>query len=339
MARKVPPGNENDYERLRLLSRVLNMYYKEGVSQAIIARSLGVSMSKVSRLLSQARDEGVVEITFRLPYQHSFDQGDRLQANFGLEEAIVVPTIWPSEPAMVEIVGQVGASILTGRLRDGDLIAISGGRTLHALVQAVKVKRRYDVRVVPMMGGVQGSGTLDVNYLALSLAEKLGGMAFQLHAPLAVDSAEQREALISMGPVKEILDLARRANVAVVGIGSISYNGLFGRATTGLPGYGHAAASLPDDLQEIVNKYGDLGQIAARIYDPLGQPRALEYDSRVVGLGLDEIKKIPLSIGLAADPVKAFGVLGALRGEFVKILVTDEAAASAVLERLNDQRR
>lgn len=337
MARKVTLTNENEYERLRLLSRALNMYYKEGVSQADIARSLGVSMSKVSRLLSQARDEGMVEITFRLPYQHSFDQGDRLQANFNLEEVIVVPALWPNEPAMVEIVGQVGANVLVQRLRDGDLIAISGGRTLHALVQAVKARRRYNVRIVPMMGGVQGSGTLDVNYLALQLAEKLGGMAYQLHAPLAVDSAEQREMLISMGPVKEILDLARQASVAVVGIGSISYNGLFGQATTALPNYGRAAVSLPEDLQDLVNKYGDLGQIAARIYNPYGQPSALEYDCRVVGLALDEIKKIPLCIGLAADAVKAIGILGALRGEFIKILVTDETAASAVLDQFGQQ--
>lgn len=339
MARKVTPTKDDEYQRLRLLSRVLNMYYKEGVSQADIARSLDLSISKVSRLLSQARDEGVVEITFRLPYQHSLDQADRLQASFGLEEVVVVPTVWPSEPAMAEIAGQVAANVLARRLRDGDLVAISGGRTVHALVQALKVKRRYNVSVVPMMGGVQGSGTLDVNYLALSLAEKLGGKAYQLHAPLTVDSAEQREALISMRPVKEILDLARQANVAVVGIGSIKYNGVFGRATTGLPGYGRTSASIPKDLQAIIDDHGDLGQIAARIYDPNGRPSVNEYDSRVVGLGLDEIKKIPLTVAAAADPVKAIGILGALRGGLVKILVTDEAAADAVLEYVDRQHR
>jgi DNA-binding transcriptional regulator LsrR (DeoR family) len=81
--------------------------------------------------------------------------------------------------------------------------------------------RAYQVEVVPILGAVQGQINTDVNYLAAHMAERLGGKAYQLHAPAFVETREHCETLKSMGPVKEILDIARRANIALLGRGTV----------------------------------------------------------------------------------------------------------------------
>ena len=77
-------------------------------------------------------------------------------------------------------------------LRDGDVICISGGKAVFEVVKATEPKAKYDVTVVPATGGVQGRDHTDVNFLASELAGRLGGRSYLLHAPIFVDSAEEK---------------------------------------------------------------------------------------------------------------------------------------------------
>ena len=43
---------------------------------------------------------------------------------------------------------------------------------------------------MPVLGAVQGQVTTDMNYLAARLAERLGGKAYQLHAPALSDTPQ-----------------------------------------------------------------------------------------------------------------------------------------------------
>ena len=49
-------------ERLRILTDISEMYYIQGKTQSQIAHVLNFSRSTVSRLLTEARQEGIVEI-------------------------------------------------------------------------------------------------------------------------------------------------------------------------------------------------------------------------------------------------------------------------------------
>jgi DNA-binding transcriptional regulator LsrR (DeoR family) len=161
-----------------------------------------------------------------------------------------------------------------------------------------------------------------MNYLATNLAERLGGKAYQLHAPAFVDSREQCQALNSMGPVKEILDIARRASVALLGVGTVD-------AETSR--FVQLTALSADDLKHIADDCGGVGEIAAHVYTIEGQPCGQEYADRVIGLTLAEIHNIPFRIGVAATEAKAKPIYGALRGGYLHALITDEAAACGVL--------
>ncbi len=311
------------YETIRLINIILNLYYMEELTQTEIAQRLGLSTAKVNRLLQQAREQGYVNITIRTPYQHLFTLENRLKAVFGLQEVIVIPTLAESGTSTLNALGSVAANFLLDHLRDGDILAITPGTTVQAVARSLDTSKNYQVVIVPILGASQGQIESDMNYLATNMAERLGGKAYQLHAPAFVETPEQCELLSSMGPVKEILDIARRASIALLGVGTLNAES---------SRFVQFTALSAEDLKLIADVCGGVGEIAAHVYTIDGQPCAKEYVDRVIGLTLAEIRNIPFRIGVAATAAKALSIYGALRGGYLHALITDEAAACKVLE-------
>jgi DNA-binding transcriptional regulator LsrR (DeoR family) len=313
----------SDYDDARLISRVLYLYYVEELTQSEVAQQLGLSTPKVNRLLQQARRQKMVEITIHTPFQNLFDLETRLQSIFNIREAVVIPRMAENAITMVHTLGRAGANYLLEHLHDGDVIAIGGGTTVHAVVEAITAERSYDVDVVPVVGGVQGRVTTDVNYLAAQLAERLGGRAYQLHTPAFVETSAQREALMKMAPIKEILDIARRANIALLGMGGVDPE---------TSRFVQFTALSQEEMNQIMTTYAGVGEILAIVYDITGKPCAPDYADRVVGLTIEELERIPMRIGVAGTAIKALPVYGALRGGYFHTIITDEAAAQGVLD-------
>lgn len=312
-----------DYQDAQLISRVLNLYYVEELTQAEVGRRLGLSTAKVNRLLKQAHQSGMVEINIHTPFQHLFDLESRLEAIFGITDVVVIPPVAEDPETFPYTLGRAAANYLLERLRDGDVVGVGGGTGVHSVVRALDPPRSYDVTIVPMIGAVQGRVTTDVNYLATQMAERLGGKAYQLHAPAFAETKEQRDTLKRMGPIKEILDIARQANIAVLGVGTVDAE---------QSRFVEFTALSREDLEQVASACGGVGEVLAYVYNRQGQPCADEYADRVVGLTLRELQRIPAIIGVAATASKALPVYGALRGSHIRSLVTDEAAAKGVLQ-------
>ncbi|MBZ0303145.1 MAG: sugar-binding transcriptional regulator [Anaerolineae bacterium] len=319
-------ANHSDYDHLRLISRVLTLYYIEGQNQSDVAKALGLSTAKVNRLLKQAREQGLVEITIRTPFQHLFEQEKQLQTRYQIPEAVIIPQLADEPEAVLHTVGRAAADYLLQRLRDGDTICISGGKTMNAIVQSIEPRRKYDVRVVPATGARQGKHYTDVNYLAAQLAERLGGEAYKIHAPVFVDTVEERDLLLGMRHISEVLELARGAQIALVGIGSV---------IPGASSYFDLMSSMAmsaADWNRIIHEEDACGEIFAYLYNRQGQLCMPDFNQRVVGLTLADLQAIPLVIGVAATPEKVLPIYGALHGHYLKTLITDEATASGALE-------
>lgn len=316
-----------DYENARLISRILMMYYIEDINQAEIGRQLGLSTAKVNRLLKQARSQGMVKSVIHSPYQHLFDLEHQLEKITGVKQAIVVPKLSDNPDLVIQSVGQAAATFFLKHLRDNDTVCVGGGRTLSAMIQSISTDQIYDILVVPALGGVQGRHFTDVNNLSAELAKRVGGRSFQLHVPAFTDTSEEREALCNLRQVREVLDMARQAQIAVVGIGTISPD---------TSSYFQFTSLSPQKLSQIHEEHSGIGEVLARVIDPAGNPCASEYAERVVGLDLEELRAIPLSIGVASLPDKAVPVAAALRGGYLKTIVTDEITASEVLAILQN---
>ncbi len=320
--------NNYNFEEARLISKVLTLYYSDSVIQSEIGKKLGISTAKVSRLLKVARIHGLVEVNIKIPYQHIYELENQIEQVTHVPKAIVVPILTDNPASILQTVGQAAADYLLEQLRDGDTICMGGGQNLDAMVQALKPQRKFKVNVIPAIGGVQGRNETDVNNLADQLAKKLGGHSYQLHAPAFTDSVQEREALLSLRQIKEMLDAARQAQIAMVGIGKID---------AGISSYIHFTSLPAQELRQIICEKSAVGEVLAHMINAQGEACASEYTSRVVGISLDDLRAIPLSIGVAALETKAVPVAAALRGGLVKTIVMDEVTARKVLSLFQGQ--
>ena len=153
--------------------------------------------------------------------QALFDLEGRFREATGLETVRITPSASANPQTILHQVGEAAASLLLETIRDGDTVCITGGKGVSAVVEALSPERAYDIEVVPATGLVQGKHYTDVNHVATQMADKLGGHAFLIHAPLFADSVAEKKMLMKMKSVTDAFDRARKARVALVGIGSI----------------------------------------------------------------------------------------------------------------------
>jgi len=314
-----------DYDSARLLSRVLSLYYQENMKQSDIGKILGLSTPKVNRLLKQAKNQGLIQISINAPFQKIFDLEQKLKKYTKLQDAYVIPKISLDEEMNLQNLGKAAATVLLECLKPGDIICLSGGLAVYHVVNAVETKQKYDVRVVPALGGVQGRHHTDVNYLASELAHRIGGRAYEMHAPAILDSQLERDSISSLRQVKEIVELAKQSTIAMVGIGSLhSETSSFFQFTY----------MSQDEVREIINDQKAVGEVLAHVYNIDGQECAHDYRNRLIGINLDDLKKIPVSIGIASSTNKINSIIGALHGGIINTLVTDETAAIGIISDL-----
>jgi DNA-binding transcriptional regulator LsrR (DeoR family) len=313
------------YEAARQIYSVLVMHFQEGITQAAIAKQTKLSHAKVNRLIKQGREMGMVEISIRSPYQALFDLEGRFREATGLEIVRITPTASGNPDTILRQVGAAASSLLLEVLRDGDTICITGGKGVSAVVETLNPDRAYDVEVVPATGLVQGKHYTDVNHVATQMAEKLGGRAYLIHAPLFAESTREKRMLGETKSVADAFDRARRARIGVVGIGSILASD---------SSYYDLHPTSRDDRAEI-ERAGAAGELLAHLIDRHGNLCSYGLNKRLVAMSPKELDDIPLSIGVAAGSSKVAPICAALRGKHLKALVLDEATATAVLDQMD----
>jgi len=306
-----------------LLAQVASLYYEDRLTQDEIARRVGTSRSTISRMLGQAREAGVVEIVVHYPWKTAPELEDVLRARFGLRQARVLSVCGQSYDETLRGLGALAARYVESILADGMVLGISWGVAVHSTVRALRPERHIPITVVQMVGAVgEGDPLMDGTDLARLLANACGGEYRYLHAPLIVEDARAREALLQEPRIRDTLRLAGQADVALVGIGAPTpevYSLL-------------RAGYVDREALARLRAQGVVGDICARHYDAQGHVMDIELNHRIVGIELEALHGIGQVIGVAGGEAKAEAILGALRGGHVNVLVTDDAAARKVLE-------
>jgi len=313
-------------ERTELLARVASMYYEDNLTQDEIARRVGTSRSTVSRMLQEAQGAGVVEIIVHYPWKTAPEIEEELIARFHLCQARVLLERGQPYEEILRGLGVLAARYIESIVGEGgersDILGISWGVAVHSTVRALRPGRRLPIMVVQMVGAVgEGDPLIDGPELARLLASAYGGEYRHLHAPLIVEDAHTREVLLGEPRIRETLRLARRADVALVGIGAPQ------PAVYSLLRAGYVDREALAQLRA----QGVVGDVCARHYDAQGNVLDIELNQRIVGIELEALHDIEQVIGVAGGEAKMEAILGALRGGHVNVLVTDDATARKVL--------
>jgi DNA-binding transcriptional regulator LsrR (DeoR family) len=313
-------------EELRLLARVAHLYYEKGLNQSAIAKQLDLSQATISRLIRRATDEGIVRITVSMPPGIYAYLEDALLAKYGLKEAIVVDCEAPDDEERIQhALGSAAAFYIENTLKKGDVIGISSwSGTLLAMVDAMHpLSRPADARVVQILGGV-GNPDAEVHAARLTdrLAKLIHGSAMFLAAPGVVGSEEARRILLEDQYVSEAVALFEQITVALVGIGSVQPSRLLARS-----GNIFSAEEL-----DRVRDEGAVGDICLRFFDANGRVVNTSLGKRVIGISLEQLQHVPRTVGVAGGARKHDAIRGALRGQWINVLITDRFTAQALVQ-------
>lgn len=311
-------------DEIRLIARVARLYYEGGLKQPEIAQRLQLSQPKVSRLLKQAIDRDIVRITVRVPVGVQAELEEALESEYGLLEAVVVDTSAIDEAQLMRDLGQAAAYHLETTIRSGEVVGISSwSATLLAMVNAMRPVTASDIRVVQILGGV-GSPAAEVHATELTrrLADVLGGEPILLPVPGVVGSNQAREVLEEDEHVQRALTLFPDITVALVGIGTVQPSPMLARSGN----------VFSDDELGLVTRAGGVGDICLRFFDDRGRSTKSALDTRVIGLTLEQLQRVPRSVAVAGGERKVTAIKGALTGGLVSHLITDRSTAVRLLE-------
>lgn len=308
-----------------LLHTAAQMYYDEDATQAQVAARLNVSRATVSRLLSEARRRGIVQITVVPPERRSTDAlAEQVATKLGLTQVFLSAPLPGSEVSNGAdgVMGRVlapavGRALLAAGLMAGDVLLVSSGRTMYE-VSRFELPRLPGVLVAPTVGGTdQPEGWFQTNEIARRVAEQIAGRAMYLFAP-ALPGADLYATLQHDPTIQRVLQLWPRARCVLTGVGA------------------------PPVLRSLAPQFVDLsstafmeavGDICTRFFDREGRPVSFPGVERLIAVELEALTRIPVVVAVAAGEDKVAPLVAGARAHYFNQLVTDPPTAEQIVAR------
>lgn len=307
---------------LKLMYKIARAYYDEGLTQQAIGVKFGLSRIKVGRLLEKARKEKLVNITIQEPkIDADIELENRIEKKYKIDEVILVPRNVDHQRTLRSL-GRATADFLDRVISGDEVIGITWGGTMLAMVDALHSNNWPNMRIVQLLGGL-GSSQADMYAadLTMRMAQMFGAKARLLSAPGIVPTKEICDALRKEQQIEETLELGKKADIAIVGLG---------RPTSSSPVIRHGILT-PDELTEL-EKQGAVGDIGLRFMDASGRKIQNEINNRIIGLDFEEYKNIRKLVGIAAGPEKYEVVKASLIGNLLSVLITDSEIGKRLVE-------
>ena len=297
------------------------LYYVDDLTQAEIALRLGVSRASVANYLGEARRTGIVRITLEPDTLARAELSRALGERFRLRSAIVVPSL-PGRAAE-ERIGRAGARALAAMLEPGDTVGVAWGRTVLAAARAAEPAGLEALTICQLSGSSSSTADFAPELCTTLLANGLGARCANLHAPAVLSSRDLRDRLLAEPALQRQFTLIRAANKIVFGVGEVGPGSTF--AESGMVDGAALDAIIAEDRAKAV--------VIGRLIDAEGRSVPSPVDDGIVGISLDEVRRVPVRLCLAGGVRKLEAIRAALAGDFVTHLVTDSQTAALLTER------
>lgn len=316
------PGDPDQYQgnRSRDALRAAQMYYLQDLTMNAIARELRTSRSTVSRLLSMARETGLVQIQVNNPSERAPALEQQIRRRFGVE-AHVVPVADSGNDSEVLDRVAIQAARTIGPLVDSNaIIGVAWGSTLSAVSHHLTRKQTHDSAIVQLngAGNTQTTGITYASEILRRFGQAYGARVEQFPVPAFFDHAATKTAMWEERSVRRILDLQRRMTMAIFGVGSIG---------AGIPSHVYSGGYLDREDLETLETDRVVGDVATMFFRADGTHRDILLNTRSTGPNLDDLRAVQRRICVVSGESKIDGLRGALAAGLATDLILDEGCA------------
>jgi len=307
-----------------LTTKVCRMHYLMNMSKKEIAGKVGISRFRVSRIIQQAREDGIVTIHIRESHPTSSKIEEQLEQRFSLKYAVVVEPPEYSYDMIMRSIGTSAAEQLLNLLDNGDIFGMTWGATVNEVVKSLPQKVERKIEVVQITGGLE-QVAIDVNAMDIvrRIAQIFDAPSHVLFAPAFVNTKAAHDALMANPGVRKTVEMFDQVNVAISGIGAFSV-----QLTSNLLMSGNLSKQ---DVEELREQHA-VGDVFGHFYDKDGNICDTSLEERFMGIDIAQLRNVKYSIGVAGSKHKSRAILGALRGGLINILVTDNLTACEILK-------
>ncbi len=295
-----------------LKTKVAWLYYMEGMTQDEISKTLGLSRSRVLRILASSRQSGMVQIrvTTKLSYCVSLERA--LETRYGLERAIVIPKPQDAS-ATQDIIGSVLGGYLSENIPEKATIGLGWGKTLSASLPGIEYRDQTGISVLSMLGGLTRVSGANPSEFAWRLADRLNAECYLMAAPVFAPDARTREALLSHPGIQEIFRRASRLDLAILSVGDLSPFSTVSEYFL-----------LERDELAALQAAGAVGDVLCRFIDADGNIIDHPVNERVVAVDPRDLRGARKLVLASGGWQKYEVIRGAMRLLKPHVLITDE---------------
>jgi len=234
-----------------------------------------------------------------------------------VENVLIVPGNSDENDLILKDIGKTAALYLKKIIKDDYIIGITGGSTMAQVADEMpKIKSKDNVLVLPARGGLGKDVETQANSIAAKLAKKLDGNYRLLHAPDSIEK-ETLEVLLKLEDVKETLELIRKMDILVFGIGRADVMA--------------ERRKLSNESINCIMDKGAVSEAFGHYFDTEGKQ---VWESMTVGISLEDFKKTKHVIGVAGGEAKSDAILSVTAFRKNMTIVTDEGAALKILNNV-----
>ena len=301
------------------------LYYLQDLTMEAIARELATSRSSVSRLLTFARDTGLVEITVRSPREMPSLLEGELHRRFAMVAHVVPMPDGTSDVDRRERVALYTARVLGQYFESNMTMGIAWGSTMSAISRNLIDKPTHNSQIVQLngAGNPRTTGIIYASEILQHFGAAFGATVQQFPVPAFFDHAETKAAMWRESSVRRVLDLQAEIDIALFGLGAP-----FGA----LPSHVYTGGYLDQHDLDQLHEHGVVGDLATVFYREDGSVDGIPLNERASGPDPSVLKKVPRRVCVVSGVSKLPSIRGALAGGFVTDLVIDAGTARALLE-------
>lgn len=318
------PESNPDNARVAAALTAAQMYYMQDLTMGAIASELSTSRSSVSRLLSFARESGLVDIQIKSP----FDRGLGLERTIHARHHVVAHIVpMPESISDVDRLERVAmtAGRLLGRFVDSNMVVgVAWGSTLGAISRHLVTKPTHNTTVVQMngAGNTQTTGIAYASEILHRFSEAFSAQGQQFPVPAFFDDPRTKEALWRERSTRRLLDLQSRMDVAVFGLGS---------PFAEVPSQVYIGGYLDAEDYRSLSEDGVVGDIATVFYRGDGTFTDIALNARATGPNLDRLRRVARRVCVVSGVQKLASLRGALAAGLITDLILDESLAGALV--------
>lgn len=313
-------GHQNMRERDVI--KICYLFYNEGMSQVEIGEVMGISRWKVGRTIKDARERGLITITINHPKIDLTETEIKIAKKFGIKQAIVVGINEFSGESPLDQIGAAGAQYLALIIHRYRILGVTWGLTMSHVAKNLPKIETVRLELAQIGGGIGTIEGTDNPALTTMLGQKMSANAHVIQAPIIVRDKSIRDTLFKENKIRETLKIAKKADIVMFGVGLVGSESLLWQS--GLLGSKEAT---------ILKKAGAVGAICGRFFSDHGKQCWQDLADRTIGLSLNELKMIKHKILIAMGKEKLQGILGALKGDLVDVLIVDMETAQCLLDK------